>query len=240
MFAFQRDTKVAPENTLTMSLLDDTAMYSVASLTQRVEEEGIQVFSKRSDTKRSDAKRSEVENLTGSCRENTEKKEYEFDSSTMPKLSNKFKNAIQQSTSFDGGETNLSALEDMLENEKQSNKLAAWNKLDKTSRVQKLHAFAEKYGREHGLPVKEIKNLKVFFTGSLDKGRLNRAKDVVYDRESREVKSVPSLHFNNDAKAFTLRNLDDAKRVSTLKCLTPNRRTPKVTSDEDLPKVTSS
>ena len=157
----------------------------------------------------------------------------------VPKLSNKFKNAIQ-TTDFDGGETNLSTLEDMLETEKQNNKLAAWNKLDKTSRVQKLHAFAEKYGREHGLPVKEIKNLKVFFTGALDKGRLNRAKDVVYDRELREVKSVPALHFNNDSRAFTLRNLEDAKRVSTLKCLTPSRRTPKVTSEtEDLPKTST-
>lgn len=146
-----------------------------------------------------------------------------------PKLSSKFKNAIQTPV-FDGGETNLSALEDLLETEKQNNKLEAWNKLDKTSRVQKLHAFAEKYGREHGLPVKEIKNLKVFFTQSLDKGKLNRAKDVVYDRELREVKSVPALHFNNDSRAFTLRNLDD-KRVSTLKCLTPSRRTPKATDN---------
>lgn len=158
--------------------------------------------------------------------------EYEFASASVPRLSNKFKNAIQ-TTPFDGGETNLSALEDMLETEKQTNKLAAWNKLDKMSRVHKLHAFAEKYGREHGFPVKDIKNLKVFFTTSLDKGRLNKAKDVVYDRELREVKSVPSLHFNSDSKAFTLRNLEDAKRVSTLKCLTPNRRTPKIATDMD-------
>ena len=187
MFAFQRETKISPEDASSLG----------ASTT-------------RSETPT----------------------EYEFASSTMPKLSNKFKNAIQ-TTPFDGGETNLSALEDMLETEKQSNKLAAWNKLDKTSRVQKLHAFAEKYGREHGLPVKEIKNLKVFFTGALDKGRLNRAKDVVYDRELREVKSVPSLHFNNESRGFTLRNLEDAKRVSTLKCLTPSRRTPKTISETD-------
>lgn len=192
MFAFQRDTKISPEE----ALLDASRQ--------------------RSDTP--------TPNTLSST-------EYEFPSSTMPKLSNKFKNAIQ-TTPFDGGETNLSALEDMLETEKQSNKLAAWNKLDKTSRVQKLHAFAEKYGREHGLPVKEIKNLKVFFTCALDKGRLNRAKDVVYDRELREVKSVPALHFNNESRGFTLRNLEDAKRVSTLKCLTPSRRTPKVTSEE--------
>jgi hypothetical protein len=156
--------------------------------------------------------------------------EYEFASTSIPRLSNKFKNAIQN-TPFDGGETNLSALEDMLETEKQTNKLAAWNKLDKTSRVQKLHAFAEKYGREHGFPVKDIKNLKVFFTNSLDKGKLNRAKDVVYDRELREVKSVPSLHFNSESKAFTLRNLEDAKRVSTLKCLTPSRRSLKIETE---------
>lgn len=156
----------------------------------------------------------------------------------VPKLSNKFKNAIQM-PAFDGGETNLSALEDLLETEKQNNKLEAWNKLDKTSRVQKLHAFAEKYGREHGLPVKEIKNLKVFFSQSLDKGKLNRAKDVVYDRETREVKSVPALHFNNDSKAFTLRNLDE-KRVSTLKCLTPSRRTPKMQAEDDPATPTSS
>jgi hypothetical protein len=196
MFAFQRDTKVAPE----APLLDATA-------------------------EKNDA----VSDVLSPS------KDYEFPSASMPKLSNKFKNAIQ-TTPFDGGETNLSALEDMLETEKQNNKLAAWNKLDKTSRVQKLHAFAEKYGREHGLPVKEIRNLKVFFTGALDKGRLNRAKDVVYDRELREVKSVPALHFNNEAKAFTLRNLEDAKRVSTLKCLTPNRRTPKAGDDEDAAK----
>ena len=154
--------------------------------------------------------------------------------SAMPKTLNKFKHSMHNTTPFDGGETDLSVLEDMLETEKQNNKLAAWNKLDKTSRVQKLHAFAEKYGREHGLPVKEIRNLKVFFTNALDKGRLNRAKDVVYDRESKEVKSIPALHFNNESKSFTLRNLEDAKRVSTLKCLTPNRRTPKTIQEDSV------
>jgi hypothetical protein len=117
----------------------------------------------------------------------------------------------------------------MLENEKQSNKLAAWNKLDKTSRVQKLHAFAEKYGRDNGLPMKEVKNLKVFFIQSLNKGKLNRAKDVVYDRETREVKSIPALHFNMETSSFTLRNLDD-KRVSTLKII---KHTPKNTAESE-------
>lgn len=140
----------------------------------------------------------------------------------VPKFSNKFKNSIQH-TVFDGGETNLSALEDLLECEKQHNKTESWNKLDKTSRIQKLHSFAEKYGRDNGYPIKEVKNLKAFFTNAIVKGKLNRTKDVVYDRETREIKSIPSLHFNTENKSFTLRNLDE-KRVSTLKSLTPHRR----------------
>lgn len=133
------------------------------------------------------------------------------------RLSSKYRHSIQPpSVLFDGGETNLSVLEGLLENEKQQNKAEAWNKLDQTCRVQKLHAFAEKYGRENSLPQKEIKNLKAFFTTSLTKGKLQRAKDVIYDRETREVKAIPALHFNMENSAFTLRNLDE-KRPATLK-----------------------
>jgi len=137
-------------------------------------------------------------------------------------ISSKYKNMIQPaSTSYDG-ESDYAAIEEMLEQEKAKNKTEAWNKLDKTQKIQKLHAFAEKYGKEHSLPVKETKNLKVFFIDSLDKGKLQKTKDVNYNKESREILGIPALHFNSDSKAFTLRNLD-AKRVSTLKSLTPKR-----------------
>jgi hypothetical protein len=137
-------------------------------------------------------------------------------------ISSKYKNMIQPaSTSYDG-ESDYAAIEEMLEQEKAKNKTEAWNKLDKTQKIQKLHAFAEKYGKEHSLPVKETKNLKAFFIDSLDKGKLQKTKDVNYNKESREILGIPALHFNSDSKAFTLRNLD-AKRVSTLKSLTPKR-----------------
>jgi len=117
-----------------------------------------------------------------------------------------------------------SAIDSMLEKEKQQNKSESWNKLDKTAKIQKLHAFAEKYGKENSLPVKEVKNLKAFFVESLDKGKLQKTKDVVYDKDSREIDSIPALHFNTEKHNFTLRILD-TKRVSTLKSLTPKRAT---------------
>jgi len=121
---------------------------------------------------------------------------------------------------------NLSTLDILLEKEKQHNKTEPWNKLDKTVKIQKLHGFAERYGREQGLPVKEIKGLKTFFVECLDKAKLQKTKDVIYDKDSREITSIPALHFNVEKHHFTLRIMD-SKRVSTLKSLTPKRVTEK-------------
>jgi len=116
----------------------------------------------------------------------------------------------------------IDKLDSLLETEKQHNKTEPWNKLDKTVKIQKLHCYAEKYGKDHGLPAKEVKNLKIFFVDCLEKGKLLKTKDVVYDKEARELTSIPALHFNVDKHNFTLRILD-TKRVSTLKSLTPKR-----------------
>ena len=142
-----------------------------------------------------------------------------------PKIDNtlanaKYKSIIPQTSSFN--DLTYNAIDEILENEKQKNKSDPWNKLDKTVKIQKLHAFAEKYGKDNGLPVKEIKSLKQFFIGCLEKQKLQKTKDVVYDKDKKELISIPSLHFNCESHNFTLKNMD-AKRVSTLKSLTPKR-----------------
>lgn len=130
---------------------------------------------------------------------------------------------LHSTSSFnDAAELNVNTIDKMLESEKTHNKTESWNKLDKTAKIQKLHSFSEKYGKTNGLPVKEIKNLKSFFVDCLEKNKLQKTKDVVYDKETGTITSIPALHFNTDHRAFTLRIMD-AKRVSTLKSLTPKR-----------------
>jgi len=119
-------------------------------------------------------------------------------------------------------EMNYNLIDAMLEKEKQHNKSETWNKLDKTIKIQKLHGFAEKYGKQHSIPLKEVKALKSFFVECLEKSKLQKAKDVIYDKEHHEIASIPSLHFNTTTHNFTLK-ITDAKRVSTLKSLTPKR-----------------
>lgn len=119
-------------------------------------------------------------------------------------------------------EMNYNTIDQILENEKQHNKTETWNKLDKTVKTQKLHAFAEKYGKDNAMPMKDIKMLKMFFVECLEKNKLQKAKDVNYDKDGMEINSIPALHFNTTNRNFTLK-IVDAKRVSTLKSLTPKR-----------------
>ena len=112
---------------------------------------------------------------------------------------------------------------ELLEKEKQNNKMDSWNKIDKMMKIRKLNAYADRYGREHGMTIQEIKTLKAFFANCLDTSRLQKSKDVVYDRETQEIRDIPSLVFHPIQRNFTLR-IVDVKRVSTLKSLAPRRK----------------
>lgn len=116
------------------------------------------------------------------------------------------------------------AIDSLLEKEMLFNKTEPWNKLDKTVKTQKLISYAEKYGGDNDLPANEIKNLKIFFKECLNNGKLQKNKDVNYDKDTKMLVSVSALHFNSDKKKYTLRMID-SKRVSTLKSLAPTKGT---------------
>tara|TARA_B110000967_G_C18901023_1_gene575092 strand:+ start:1878 stop:2300 length:423 start_codon:yes stop_codon:yes gene_type:complete len=117
---------------------------------------------------------------------------------------------------------NASDVDALLEKEKIRNKGDVWIKLDKTTRTQLLSDFADKYGKEKEMSSKDLRLLRTFFKNCLDKNKLNRAKDVVYNKETRVITSIPALHFNQVTNNFTLKIMD-TKRVSTLKSLTPKK-----------------
>jgi|AntAceMinimDraft_11_1070367.scaffolds.fasta_scaffold02998_10 hypothetical protein len=118
-------------------------------------------------------------------------------------------------------------IDEILENEKKHNVKESWNKLDNTIKKTKLHIYSDKYGLDNSLTDKEVKQLKTFFTESLRKNKIQKTKDVNYDKDNGIILDVPSLHFNQINRNFTLK-ITDTKRVSTLKSLTPKRTSTKV------------
>jgi hypothetical protein len=115
----------------------------------------------------------------------------------------------------------LSNLDKFLENEKNNNINEPWCKLNKTIKTKKLQDYVENYKKENNLSNEESELLITFLKDCLDRKKLQRVKDVVYDKENGIVKDIPALCYMKTTKHFTLKNTD--KRVSTLKSLAPKK-----------------
>jgi len=131
--------------------------------------------------------------------------------------------------------SDLSNLDKFLENEKITNASEPWGKLDKTAKIKKLISFADAYKLNNKLSDVEYQGLIVFFKDCLDRKKLQRVKDINYNKDTGEIKDIPALHHNRATNHFTLKNID--KRVSTLRGLTPKKKQGTVknikTSDSD-------
>ena len=118
-------------------------------------------------------------------------------------------------------ENDLSNLDKFLEDEKNNNVNEPWCKLNKTIKTKKILEFIEKYKSEKNLDQEEEKALLTFLKDCLDRKKLQRVKDVVYDKTNGSIKEIPALSYTKANKHFTLKNMD--KRVSTLKSLAPKK-----------------
>lgn len=113
--------------------------------------------------------------------------------------------------------TSLSNLEAMLETERIENDNENWSKLSKTIKIKKLLVYANKYKEENNLSDEDYSKLNIFFRDCLDKKKLQRVKDVDYDREIGEITNISALIHNKTSNHFTLKNI--YKKVSTVKSL---------------------
>lgn len=110
-------------------------------------------------------------------------------------------------------------IDDILENEKNANKTDPWNKLDKSAKFGKLKEFALMHGKKENCTEQEINSLYHFLISAIDQKKLMRAKDVIYDKVSGAITSIPCLTYHAGFKKFTLKRCE--KRQSTLKSLAP-------------------
>lgn len=125
-------------------------------------------------------------------------------------------------------DASANVIENSEEKSKKSNNssVPTWNKLSKITKKNKLYDYAEKYALENKYNANDLKMLKMFFLKTLEKGKLNKIREVQYDLDKQQVVTVPGLFFNQTTKNFTLRNMDP-KHVSTLKSL-PSPKSQKV------------
>ena len=93
--------------------------------------------------------------------------------------------------------------------------------MNKTIKLSKLEAWSDTYSRDNKLDDQAKNNLKAFLKISLDRNKLQKVKDVIYDKDTQEIVNIPNLTLNSNNKFILKRN---DKRVSTLKSLGEGRK----------------
>ena len=116
---------------------------------------------------------------------------------------------------------NLSNLEHFLAGEKKNSSNEVWAKLDKTTKILKFAEFTTRYCAENNYNDTDRNELYSFLHTNLDRKRLLKVKEVIYDKDSGKIQSIPSLMYSVANKKFTLKRCD--KRPSTLKSLAPKK-----------------
>ena len=116
----------------------------------------------------------------------------------------KYKTMLLSGTSTDitpsVGNTDTIDVDILLEKERKLNNKEPWSKLDKTIKIKKLDDYVTRIADEHSLTPPEAQSLKKYLAISLDRKKLQRVKDVLYDKALGSIKR-------------------SEKRVSTLKSL---------------------
>ena len=135
----------------------------------------------------------------------------------------KYKSMLLKKTSPKQVTKHNSNIDDFLEKERTQNKEDQWVKLDKSMKMKKMSAFVETYATENNLCMKDKTALYEFLTSSIDQKKLTKTKEVIYDKLTGTIKSIPCLvHCPSSIKKFTLKRCE--KRQSTLKSLAPKNK----------------
>jgi len=128
-------------------------------------------------------------------------------------------------------EPDVTNIESFLEKEKTMNKKQHWSKLSKLTKKNKIMDYCVEYSKKNNLNENEILELKAFLLKSLDRKKLQRVKDVIYDVENQIIINIPTLTINKQTNKYTLKNLD--KKVSTLKSLAPRKNKNRKKKDKE-------
>lgn len=137
------------------------------------------------------------------------------DSDLNIKYKNVFLNSFDNKISYEN--TKIDNINSFLEKESTINKTESWNKLDKTGKIKLLNIYVDSIIQTNHLSETDVIELKQYLTESLDKKKLQHVKDVVCDKVTGKIISIPTLYLNPLTKKYTLKRAE--KRVSTLKSL---------------------
>lgn len=108
-------------------------------------------------------------------------------------------------SSGDSANQNLINIESILDKEMDREQKEPWNRLDKTTKVQKLLIYIDVISEREKLGKTEKIALRNQIISYLDKKLLQRNKDVIYDKDTGVISDIPALEYITTSRKFTLK-----------------------------------
>ena len=120
-----------------------------------------------------------------------------------------------------GGTENIDKYLEQEQNKKKN--IKPWSKLEKSTKLKKIYTYIENFYEKFKMTELEKKDLKKYMRTCLERKKLQRIKDVIYEIQTGQIKDIPGLSFNEIKRKFVLRKID--KKGSTLRNLAPKNST---------------
>ena len=112
-------------------------------------------------------------------------------------------------------ETNQSTFKDLIDQEKEERFTKPWSKLDKGTKLNRIHLFIKKQKIENFLDDPQEKQLKILLLNLFETSRLNKISDIDYSTELKEIISIKNLIFNEETKEYSYNNLVKNKKTDS-------------------------
>lgn len=78
----------------------------------------------------------------------------------------------------------------------------SWSKLDKGSKLNRIHLFIQSEKETKNLTEKQVKQLKLLLLRIFESGNLNKVSEINYSSETFEIESIKNLTYDKQSKQY--------------------------------------
>ena len=89
-----------------------------------------------------------------------------------------------------------------IEKEKEERFQKTWSKLDKGSKLNRIHLFIKTEKIDKELNDSQEKQLKILLLRIFESGGLNKTADVDYSQETYQIETIKNLNFNEETNKY--------------------------------------
>ena len=134
----------------------------------------------------------------------------------------KYKTMIMTGTNIESTmDSNEEKINMFLSMDMEKNKKGVWSKLSKTEKVKKIKNYIKNVlVKEHDLTEAELLNANKFFSLWMDRKKLSKNNELLYNQDVGLIEGIEGLTFNSETRKFNINSDKPLSKKKTVKNIT--------------------